>query len=68
MQKYFVNKNSQANWDHEVHTSYCTHLPTEENRKYLGMFESCRQAVQEAKKIYPSADGCAYCCPLCHTR
>lgn len=65
--KYYVNINAQANWDHEVHNEYCRWLPTPENRIYLWIFESCKQAVQEAKKIYAKADGCAYCCPLCHT-
>lgn len=65
--KYYVNINSQTNWDHEVHNEHCRWLPTPENRIFLWSFESCRYAVQEAKKIYPKADGCAYCCSVCHT-
>ena len=47
---YFVNKNAQANGDHEVHTSECRHIPDEENRMYLGDFNHCVDAVREAKK------------------
>lgn len=65
--RYYVNKNAQSNWDHEVHTFTCARLPSEENRIYLWDFESCWPAKQEAKKIYPNADGCAHCCLNCHT-
>lgn len=64
--KFYINANTQANWDNEVHNEYCRWLPEFENRIYLWNFESCRQAVQEAKKRYPKADGCAHCCPTCH--
>lgn len=64
---YYVNKNAQSNWDHEVHKSGCFRMPNEENRKYLWNFESCWPAKQEAKKYYEKADGCYYCCPNCHT-
>ncbi len=64
---YYVNKNPQTNWDHEVHTANCERLPNVENRIYLWSFESCKQAIQAAKRIYPTADGCAHCCPVCHT-
>lgn len=64
--KFYINRNAQLNWDHEVHTSNCEWLPTIENRIYLWDFISCKYAVQEAKKIYPKADGCAHCCPTCH--
>lgn len=65
--KFYVNKRPQFNWDHEVHTANCVRLPSQENREYLWDFISCKQAVQEAKKRYPKADGCAHCCPICHT-
>lgn len=64
--KYYVNKNPQLNWDHEVHSANCIRLPSIENRIYLWDFISCKQALQEAKKIYEKADGCAHCCHLCH--
>jgi hypothetical protein len=65
---YYVNKNAQASsGDHEVHNSSCGHLPEVENRKYLGSFETCKEAVTEAKKTYSKSDGCYYCCNECHT-
>lgn len=68
METYYVNKQAQANGDHEVHTSTCAWLPSEANRLYLGQFSSCHGAVTEAKKHYPKADGCRYCSSSCHTR
>ncbi|KMY68665.1 hypothetical protein AAU61_03320 [Desulfocarbo indianensis] len=67
MALYFVNKNAQANGDHEVHTSDCQYLPKSENRIKLGHFSNCRDAVQEAKKYYNQVDGCYYCSSPCHT-
>ena len=55
MKAYYVNKNSQAKGDHEVHTSDCYYLPKVENKMYLGYFSNCRDAVWEAKKTCPTA-------------
>ena len=63
---YYVNKNTQANGDHEVHKSGCQYLPDQENMHYLGNFYCCYPAVEQAKKIYPTADGCVHCLPACH--
>lgn len=65
--RYYVNKNSQANGDHEVHTYNCTHGPNEENRQYLGEYVSCGPAVTEAKRYYWKSNGCYYCANACHT-
>lgn len=67
MDYYYVNKNAQANGDHEVHTESCTYLPSVENRLYVGYFNSCAGAVLEAKKKYPKSNGCYYCSRACHT-
>ena len=67
MKLYYVNKNAQANGDHEVHEGGCYWLPATENRTYLGTFSSCHGAVQEARKHYTQVDGCAHCSPDCHT-
>lgn len=64
---YYVNRQAQSNGDHEVHESGCTYLPTVENRIFLGVFVSCREAVMEARKHYSQVNGCYYCCPECHT-
>ena len=65
--RYYVNKNAQANGDHEVHTASCAFLPDPDNRLYLGDFTNCRDAVKEAKKHYRQSDGGYYCSPECHT-
>ncbi len=68
MPRYYVNKNAQANGDHEVHTTGCSFMPAKENRIYLGDFGSCSPAVREAKKHYSQSDGCFYCANACHKR
>jgi hypothetical protein len=67
MARYYVNKNAQANGDHEVHASSCSFLPEVDNRIYLGEFSSCHAAVNEARKHYSDVDGCYYCSNACHT-
>jgi len=67
MALYYVNKQAQANGDHEVHRSDCSFLPEKENALYLGEFSSCAPAVLEAKKTYPKSNGCKYCSKECHT-
>jgi len=67
MAYYYVNKNAQANGDHEVHTTGCSFMPNATNRIYLGDFSNCRQAVSEAKKHYTKSNGCYYCANACHT-
>lgn len=68
MTKYYVNKNSQANGDHEVHRPGCTWMPDIENRIYLGEFATCCGAVIKAKKYYSQSNGCYYCSYACHTQ
>lgn len=67
MARYYVNMNAQANGDHEVHKERCSFMPTDANRRYLGDYATCYGAVLEAKKIYPTANGCYYCARECHT-
>lgn len=68
MAQYYVNNNAQPTGEHEVHTDGCPHPPNPENRLVLGSFPNCSVAVQKAKEGYANVDGCAYCCPSCHTR
>lgn len=70
MPRYIVNKNAQPNGDHEVHINNgtCPTMPDLSNRFPLGEHSNCQSAVTKAKTIYPTADGCANCCPTCHTR
>ncbi len=67
MALYYVNKNAQANGDHEVHTGSCSYLPAAENRIYLGSFANCAEAVKAAKSYYSQVNGCYYCSRPCHT-
>lgn len=68
MPTYYVNTKAQANGDHEVHkTVGCPTPAAEANRKHLGTFDSCTGAVNEAKKTYSTANGCANCSSACHT-
>ena len=68
MSEYYVNKQAQPTGEHEVHKSDCEFLPSEENQLYLGSFNNCQEAIEEAKKHYSNVDGCYYCSRECHTR
>jgi hypothetical protein len=63
--KYYVNNKVQSNGDHEVHTEKCYYQPTD--KKYLGEFSNCADAVKEAKKTYSKSNGCKTCSNACHT-
>ena len=71
MQRFIINKNQQANGDHEVHnaTTGCSYMPNPENRIDLGYHASCHGAVAEAKRRWPGnrINGCYYCANACHT-
>ena len=64
--KYYVNRRTQANGDHEVHEEGCKYLPVD--RIPLGEFTNCDGAVKESKKHYSQSNGCYYCCKSCHTQ
>lgn len=68
MARYYVNKNAQANGDHEVHTTGCPYMPFEANRIYLGEFLTCQPAVIAAREHYNQVDGCFTCAQPCHTQ
>ena len=53
--KYYVNNPAQSNAGHEVHKETCPYL------------SGCCDAVDEAKKTYATADGCATCSPGYYT-
>ncbi len=69
MPRFIVNKNAQANGDHEVHntTDGCSYMPDTRNRKDLGTHAGCHGAVAEARTLYPQSNGCYHCCRACHT-
>jgi hypothetical protein len=68
MAYYYLNKNAQANGDHEVHTGSCSWLPDIDNREYLGSYASSYSAIIRARALHPywHIDGCAHCCPESH--
>jgi hypothetical protein len=67
-QKYVVNKQKTDGVVHEVHTESCWNLPDPHNRERLGELEDCKAAVRRASVTHSPADGCRWCCELCHTR
>ena len=67
MPKYCVNKNTDAQGDHEVHKENCPWWPNSENRIDLGYHSDCHSAVREAKKKYDNVNGHKYCSENCHT-
>lgn len=65
--KYYVHKyQTEPGANHEVHKENCWYLPKEQSREYLGEFATSAEALEEARKRYPDADGCAHCCPEIH--
>lgn len=64
---YYVHKKEDDKGDHEVHESSCPWLVNMENFKYLGSFNNCHEAVQEAKKYYSKVNGCKHCSKECDT-
>ena len=70
MATYIVNKNPDNNGFNEIHRkNNCNHLPNPENQITIGDFSSCSAALAHAKQTWRENkfDGCAYCCPECHT-
>lgn len=70
MPEYCVNKQAQSDsGDHEVHdlASEKGCLPDPENRRNLGTFATCGEAVEAAKGYYDDVNGCYYCANNCHT-
>jgi hypothetical protein len=68
MELYYVNVNAAKTGEHEVHTWLCANVPGLNNRLLVGSFDHCKDALKEAKKIFPHVDGCARCCPECNKK
>lgn len=64
MDKYYVNNVAQSNGDHEVHKEGCSYMPSD--KKYLGRYDNCEDAVEEARLSYAQSNGCYYCSRDCH--
>ena len=67
LQEYYVNQHAQKNGDHEVHVSTCRYRKEGRHMMYLGRYKDCADAITDARKLYPSADGCYFCCHDCDT-
>ncbi len=70
MPNFYVNKNTQANGDNEVHRTDGQNCPTPAetwNRVDLGLHSDCHGAVNAAKRMGYNANGCYYCANACHT-
>ena len=65
---YYVNDDQTKNpgLHHEVHTEQHAKDLEIASKTYVGYFDNENDAVNEAKKIYSDADGCAVCCPNAH--
>lgn len=68
LKKYYLNVKPQETGEHEVHNEFCPWLKFTAKLKYLGDFNSCTEAVEEARKYYSNIDGCKACSSECHTR
>ena len=64
----YVNKQAQSSGEHEVHVLGCSRFPSEENRLFLGIFESRKDALKKANQYFYNVDGCYHCCPEIHTK
>lgn len=68
MPTYYLNDRPQPTGEHEVHESTCAWMPELSNQIYLGVHDSCHEAMVEARKKRSNVDGCVHCCIQCHTR
>ena len=68
VKKYYVDESPQENGDHEVHSNYpsCPWMPHRKNRIYLGEFERCDEALEEALRLFDRVKGCFHCGTSCH--
>ncbi|SIO36342.1 hypothetical protein [Halodesulfovibrio marinisediminis] len=61
--KYHIHTKMMASGDHEVHVEGCDWCPPDDQLCCVGKFETSKQAMESAKKIYPDANGCHHCMP-----
>ncbi|MCL7873514.1 hypothetical protein [Bacillus altitudinis] len=69
IKSYFFDNNIDDKGMHTIHTEDCAFLP-HENRSLIGYQNSCKDAIEEAKKStnYSNFNGCYFCCYSCHTK
>lgn len=68
MKNYYFTNSVDEKGLNEVHTEDCIFVPSVMNRTWIGVFDSCKAAIDSAKIQYPQKkfDGCFYCCNSCH--
>lgn len=64
MYHFYVDEISTHSGKHRVHKLGCSCMKLD--RIYLGEFSSCKNAMEEAKKIYKEVKGCHHCCRECY--
>jgi hypothetical protein len=68
MDYYYLNNIARPTGAHEVHKATCAYVSLLQSRINLGAFDDCQRAIKKAETIHLIVDGCAHCCPDCHTR
>ncbi|WP_282920706.1 hypothetical protein [Ignavigranum ruoffiae] len=68
MKVYYFNINLDKHGNHVVHSQDCKYLPKIENRKLIGRYQDCEQALRAASYLNYQAnfEGCHFCCGECH--
>lgn len=67
MAAYYVDSLPNKKGNNEVHKFGCSHLDLGWKQfVFLGKFSDCREAVEEARKAFPQAEGCYFCARTCH--
>lgn len=62
-QFYYVHTKAGSSGVNRVHCAGCPSLPSLEDRFFLGTFYAPLDALKQARKYYPRAEGCKNCCP-----
>lgn len=63
---YVLNISPLPNGDHEIHKLHeCDNLPNPESRITIGMFNSCREAIEITRAKFPGLNlsACMHCSP-----
>ena len=66
MDKYYVRISPGLTGIHSVHKKGCPFVPDIANRIPLGRFNSCKEALIEARKYFQLVDGCNFCNKDCY--
>jgi hypothetical protein len=66
MRKYFLAISLNQNFNQAVHDEFCLYLPEESDIIFLGMFDECKDALRESRKVGKKTNGCFWCCKEIH--